>query len=173
MPRSEAGQSAVEWSALVLLVALALAGLGYAAGRLEAWGLSDALVGAIVCAIGDACPARSLEDAYGADLAGTVRKYAPNIVYERRSAQLPIDFRRCRSVDCPNGSDRPAPIDESDLGSPVTVFTHVIDRRSEGGSLYLQYWLYFPESFSGGIGRTLGPVSDRWPGFHRDDWEGN
>ena len=172
MPRNEAGQSAVEWSALVLLVALVVAGLGFGATRLDVRGLGDALVGAIVCVIGDACPAGSLEDAYGSELAHTLRRYAPNIVYERRSAQLPVDFRRCRAVDCSNGSDRPASIDESDLGLPVTVFTHVIDRRRESGSLYLQYWLYFPESFSGGIGRTLGPVSDRWPGFHPDDWEG-
>jgi hypothetical protein len=172
MPRNQAGQSTVEWSALVLLVALVLAGLGYAAGRLEAWSLGDALIEAIVCAIGDDCPAGSLEDAYGADLARTLRKYAPNIVYEQRSAQLPVDFRRCRSVDCANGADRSASINRSDLGLPVTGFTRVIDRRGKGGSLYLQYWFYYPESFSGGIGRSLGPVSDRWPGFHPDDWEG-
>jgi hypothetical protein len=45
----------------------------------------------------------------------------------------------------------------------------VVDRRPQGGSLYVQYWLYFPESFSGGIGRPLG---HRWPGYHPDDWEG-
>jgi len=42
-------------------------------------------------------------------------------------------------------------------------------RRSGGGPLYLQYWFYYPESFTAGIGRIFG---DRWPGFHRDDWEG-
>ena len=172
MPRNEAGQSAIEWSALVLIVALALAGLGYAVTRMEAWRLGDALVEAIVCAVGDGCPVGSVEEAYGAELARTLRRYTPNILYERRSAQLPVDFRRCRTVDCADGADRAAPIAESDLGLPVTAFTHVIDRRPAGGSLYLQYWLYFPESFSGGIGRGLGPVSDRWPGFHPDDWEG-
>jgi hypothetical protein len=54
----------------------------------------------------------------------------------------------------------------------VTAFTRVVDRRPRGGRLYLQYWLYFPESFSGGIGRKLGPLRDEWPGFHPDDWEG-
>ena len=51
----------------------------------------------------------------------------------------------------------------------MTAFTRVVDRRGDGGALYLQYWFYFPESFTGGIGRIFG---DKWPGFHRDDWEG-
>jgi hypothetical protein len=172
MPRNEAGQSVVEWSALVLVVALVLAGLGYAAGRLEAWSLGDALIEAIVCAVGDDCPAGSLEDSYGKELAHLVRRYAPNVIYEQRSEQLPVDFRRCREVECSNGANRAVVIEESALGLPVTAFTHVIDRRSHGDALYLQYWFYFPESFTAGIGRGLGPLSDRWPGFHPDDWEG-
>ena len=40
---------------------------------------------------------------------------------------------------------------------------------SGGGPLYLQYWFYYPESFTGGIGRMFG---DSWPGYHPDDWEG-
>jgi hypothetical protein len=172
MPRSEAGQSAVEWSGLVLLVVLALAGSGLALGRLDARRLGDAIIEAIVCVVGGGCPVGSLEEAYGSELARALRAYAPNIVYERRSAQLPVDFRRCRSVGCSDGTDRAEEIDRSDLGEPVTAFTRVVDRRPDDGRLYLQYWLYFPESFSGGIGRRLGPISDRWPGFHPDDWEG-
>ena len=171
MSRSDKGQSTVEWTALVLLVALALTTLGYVAHRVEAWRLGDSLVDAIVCVVGDGCP-NSLEDAYGNELAKTVRRYAPNVVYERRSAQLPVDFRRCRKVRCSNGLDRPQTIDESELGLRVTAFTHVIDQRPKGGSLYLQYWFYYPESFTAGIGRALGPLADRWPGFHPDDWEG-
>jgi hypothetical protein len=51
----------------------------------------------------------------------------------------------------------------------VTAFTRVVDGRPSGGSLYIQYWFYYPESFSGGIGRIFG---HRWPGYHADDWEG-
>ena len=87
-------------------------------------------------------------------------------------AQLPVDFRRCRQTACSNGSDRPAEINESDSGLPVTAFTQVVDRRRDGGSLYLQYWLYFPESFSGGIGRKVELFGGKWPGAHADDWEG-
>ncbi len=161
----------MEWTALVLLVALILGVLAFAASREKAWGLGDAIVDAIVCAVGDGCP-DAMKDAYGNELAGEIRRYAPGIVYERGSAQLPVDFRRCREVACSNGSDRPADIAESGSGLPVTAFTRAVDRRDTGGALYVQYWLYFPESFSGGIGRRLGPLSDRWPGRHADDWEG-
>jgi hypothetical protein len=171
MRRGEAGQATIEWTALVLVAALALSALGFVAVRAGAFGLGDAILDAIVCAAGDGCP-NALEDAYGDELAGTVRRFAPNIAYERRSAQLPIDFRRCREVACSNGSDRAAAIDESGAGLRVTAYTRVVDRRREGGALYLQYWLYFPESVTAGIGRALGPLAHDWPGFHPDDWEG-
>lgn len=155
----------------MLVVALALAGIGYAIARGTAWGLGKGLSDALICTAFDSCP-NALEDAYGGEVAKVVRRHAPNIVYERSSAQLPIDFRRCRALACSNGSDLATVIDESEQGLPVTAFTHVVDRRPSGGSLYVQYWLYFPESFTAGIGRRLGPLAHRWPGYHRDDWEG-
>ena len=171
MRRSEEGQATIEWTALVLITALVLSALAFGAVRPGAFRLGDAILDAIVCAAGDGCP-NALEDAYGDELASTVRHYAPNIAYERRSAQLPIDFRRCRQVACSNGNDRAAAIAESGAGLPVTAYTRVIDRRREGGGLYLQYWLYFPESFTAAIGRALGPLAHDWPGYHPDDWEG-
>jgi hypothetical protein len=171
MRSRQAGQATVEWSALVLLVALALMGLAYLAARGPAWRLGDELLEAITCAVGDGCP-NALEAAYGDELARAVKRYAPNIAYESRSAQLPVDFRRCRDVACSNGSSRAAAIDESEAGLRVTAFTRVIDRRREGGAVFFQYWLYFPESFTAGIGRKLGPFASRWPGRHPDDWEG-
>jgi hypothetical protein len=171
MPRSERGQATVEWSALVLVVVLVLAGAGFVIARGDGWRFGQGVLDSIICAAFDRCP-DALEDAYGDDVARSVREYAPNIVYERRSAALPVDLRRCRRVECSNGSDRVETIDASELGLPVTAFTRVIDRRRETGTLYVQYWLYFPESFSGGIGRKLGPLAQHWPGFHKDDWEG-
>jgi hypothetical protein len=165
------GQATVEWTAVVLFVALALLTAGFVATRSVSFGLGRAILEGIVCAIEGGC-AGSLEEAYGGQLARIVREQAPNIVYERRSAQVPVDFRRCREVKCANGPDRAAEIRESGDGLPVTAYTHVIDRRPAGGPLYVQYWFYFPESFSGGVGRQLGPLSDHWPGFHPDDWEG-
>jgi hypothetical protein len=171
MRREQAGQATVEWSALLLLLALLFAGLGYAVARTEAWGLGEGVLHALVCAVGGGCDEGqdALEQAYGPETAQLVRRYSPNVAYEAESAELPIDFRRCRKVDCSNGPAAPGEIKRSSAGLPVTAFTRVVDRRSSGGALYLQYWFYYPESFTAGIGRILG---HRWPGYHADDWEG-
>src|SRR5438552_13614039 len=115
MRRKQAGQATVEWSALLLAVALALAALGYAVAGARPWRLANEIVEAIVCAADDGCP-NALERAYGERVAAAVRRYAPNIAYEQRSAELPVDFRRCRELACSNGSDRPAEIGESSRG---------------------------------------------------------
>ena len=171
MGRSERGQASVEWSALLLVLALVFAGLGYAIARTEAWGVGSNVLHALVCAVGIECDEGddALVRAYGAEIASLVRRYSPNVAYEADSAELPIDFRRCRKLECSNGSDAATQIDQSSAGLPVTAFTRVVDRRPAGGSVYLQYWFYYPESFTAGIGRIFG---HRWPGYHADDWEG-
>ena len=170
MRRSQAGQATIEWSALLLALVFALAALTVVVARTEAWGLGERIVHALTCAVEGGCDERdSLDLAYGGELADAVRSHAPNIVYERRSAALPIDFRRCRETECSDGPAAPRAIDRSNSGLPVTAFTRVLDRRERGGALYIQYWFYFPESFTGGIGRIFG---DKWPGYHPDDWEG-
>ena len=167
----EGGQATVEWSALGLLILLLFATAAFAVARTDAWGYGERIVHSIACAVGGGCDdgPGSIELAYGEETAALVRRYSPNVVYERRSAELPIDFRRCRKTECSDGSDAAAEIDRSRAGLPVTSFTRVVDRREHGGSLYLQYWFYYPESFTGGIGRIFG---HDWPGFHPDDWEG-
>jgi hypothetical protein len=170
MRGAEGGQATVEWSALGLLLALLFATLALTIPRTDAWGLGERIVHAITCAVEGGCEERdSLALAYGEDVAGLVHRYSPNVAYERSSAALPIDFRRCRETDCSDGTDAAALVDRSRAGLPVTAFTRVVDRREAGGALYLQYWFYYPESFSGGIGRVFG---DSWPGYHPDDWEG-
>ena len=152
------------------MLALLFATAAFAVARTDAWSWGDGIVHAIVCAVEGGCEKRdSLDLAYGDEVAALVRRYSPNLTYERSSAALPIDFRRCRETDCSDGSDAARAIDRSRAGLPVTSFTRVIDRRAAGGSLYLQYWFYYPESFTGAIGRLIG---DSWPGFHPDDWEG-
>jgi hypothetical protein len=170
--RRQGGQATVEWTALLLTAAIVFAGLAYAVSRTEAWSLGEGIVRSIACGVGLGCDDETVDPlalAYGAETAELVRRYAPNVAYERRSAQLPVDFRRCRKLECSNGPDDPRRIDRSGAGLPVTAFTRVVDRRPAGGALYLQYWFYYPESFSGGIGRMFG---HRWPGYHPDDWEG-
>lgn len=107
-----------------------------------------------------------LEAAYGEEVARLVRRHAPNIVWERNMRSLPTDFRRCRRD--PACADGPllGRVLESEAGHPVTAFVRVVDRRRSGGRLYIQYWLYYPNS------TTLVPVRDeRNPGYHDDDWE--
>jgi hypothetical protein len=169
MRRSQLGQATVEWSALLLALAFALAAMAVVVARTDAWGFGDRMLHALVCAVEGGCDERdSLAIAYGDELAAHVRDHAPNVVYERRSAALPVDFRRCRETGCSNGPDAARAIDRSASGLAVTAFTRVVDRRDRGGALYLQYWFYYPESFTGGIGRVFG---DSWPGYHPDDWE--
>jgi hypothetical protein len=171
MVRSQGGQASVEWSALLVVLAAIFAGLGYAIARTEAWGYGDNVLHAFACAVGIDCDEGedALARAYGDELAGLLRRYSPNVAYGASSAELPIDFRRCRKLECSNGSDDAKRIDRSSAGLPVTAFTRVVDRRSAGGAVYLQYWFYYPESFTAGIGRIFG---HRWPGYHADDWEG-
>ena len=87
----------------------------------------------------------ALELAYGEDVAGALREHAPSLVYEPGERELPVDWRRCRQASCANAPDDPAL--DAHLGGGrhvrATAFTHVIRR---GGRLYLQYWLYYPDS---------------------------
>jgi hypothetical protein len=173
MHRSERGQATAEWSALLLLVAMLFGALAYTVARADTWRLGESVLHSIVCAVrGDCAEVDALGRAYGDEVAELVRRYSPNVAYERSSAELPVDFRRCRKLECSNGPSNPGQIDRSSAGLPVTAFTRVIDRRAERGALYVQYWFYYPESFTGGIGRKLGPFAHDWPGYHADDWEG-
>jgi hypothetical protein len=141
MRRSEGGQATVEWSALVLVLAVLFAGLGYALARTQAWGLGGDVLHALVCAVGGGCGEGQdgLDRAYGTEIAKLVRHYSPNLAYERDSRELPIDFRRCRNAECSNAPSAAAQIDRSSVGLHVTAFTRVVDRRASGGSLYVQY----------------------------------
>jgi hypothetical protein len=177
----ERGQATIEWAGLILLVAMSLAALVAFGPRADGRSLGGSIAHALVCAV-RACDSGDdqLAAAYGARDAALVRRYAPNIAYEPGTYTLPVDFRRCRSHRC---SDAP---DEKDLdvhrsartGAPATAFTHVVH---EGDRTFIQYWLYYPDSnsvfpgsrqlWSGLRLATLG-LAGRYPGFHRDDWEG-
>jgi hypothetical protein len=139
--RGRAGQATVEWTTLVLVVALALGGAAYASAALDAPWLGRALR----CAVLAGCRGEDarLEAVYGADAAAFVRAYAPGIVYEPRTLTLPVDFRDCRSHRCSDAPDRRgADVWESTAGRRATVFTHVVDRRADGGDLFIQYCWY-------------------------------
>lgn len=183
---TESGQATVEWSALVLLTALALGGLLTLAGTVDGRSFGGFLAHRIVCAAKRACQDgdAALAHAYGAGAADLVRAHAPNIVYEPGERQLPVDWRRCRRLRCAEVADAPRlDAHRSKGGERATVFTRVLRR---GGRTYLQYWLYYPQSNTTVLGSdeaweaawlipTVGGLiasPPAYPGFHRDDWEG-
>jgi hypothetical protein len=178
---SERGQASLEWVGAVVLVTLALGGAAAGLGDVDGRSYGGWLAHTIVCSVRGDCAAErnALVAAYGAGDADLVRRFAPNLVYERGTYTLPVDFRDCRAHRC---SDAP---DDPDLdahrsrrgGHPATVFTHVVKRD---GETFIQYWLYYPDSTStvanaAGIWNTAdalarGRLPD-YPGYHPDDWE--
>jgi hypothetical protein len=176
--RCQRGQATVEWTGLVLLVALALGAVVALVPLVDGRSFGSYLAHSILCAARGGCSAGegSLTRAYGRDDAALLRRFAPNIVYEPGADSLPVDFRRCRSSGCAHApDDRNLDATRSDTGVPAAAFTHVLHR---GGETFLQYWFYYPYSDT-----VLGPshvvwdnsplgLFGRYPGFHRDDWEG-
>ena len=180
--RDERGAATVEWTGLVLLVAAVLGAAATVAGALDAPGLARALRCAVL--VGCRGEDRALAAAYGDDVGGQVRAWAPGFAYEPGTLTLPVDFRRCRRHRCADAPDaRGRDVWRSSTGeSRATVFTHVVDRRARGGALYLQYWLYYPDSTGLGpayaisrarglAGTPVGALAGRAAGHHEDDWE--
>lgn len=176
----ERGVATVEWTGLVLLVAVVFAATA-TVGPVEAPGLARAIRCAVLARCGG--EDRDLERAYGDDVAAHVRAWAPGIAYEPGTLVLPVDFRRCRAHRCADAPPAPGrDVWRSGGGVRATVFTHAVDRRARGGPLYVQYWLYYPDSTWLGpahavsrtpvIGDTpLGWLAGQVSGHHSDDWE--
>ena len=175
---AERGQASVEFVGLLLLCCLAFGALLALKGGFDGREVGGFLSRHIVCAVTGRCDRdeRQLVAAYGGRDARAVRSLAPNLAYERGERELPVDWRECRRVSCSTAPDDPAL--DAHLAerrtARATAFTHVVRR---GGRLYIQYWLYYPDSNTTLAGsdrlwaHTLGGVA-AYPGFHRDDWEG-
>jgi hypothetical protein len=188
---SERGQATIEWTAVVLLVALAFATfLALGVPHVDGRGFGGALAHALVCAARGGCDdgRDALVSAYGARDAALVRQFAPSIVYEPGEKEIPIDYRECRTTACGNApDDRSLDVSRTDSGVPASVFTHVV---RAGGRTFLQYWFYYPDSNTTWAGSdtaykiVTSPLNlahhfvgalrkaPRYPGFHHDDWEG-
>jgi hypothetical protein len=150
------------------LVALLLVGLVAAGAHVPGGALARAMASRILCAaaMADGCGDEPvLIAAYGTEVGRLVRRHMPSILLERGSRALPVDFRRCRSSGCGDGSARGL-VHRTDAGLPVTAFVHVLDRRDAGGSLYIQYWLYYADSATLRDVPLIGSA-----GYHADDWE--
>jgi hypothetical protein len=106
-----------------------------------------------------------------------VRERAPDLLYEEGMLELPVDYRECRRDPCSLAADDLGAVWETDKGLRATAFTHLVDCRPEApetaageadcsgpraGHLYIQYWLYWPDSQTEPFGEH---------GYHRDDWE--
>jgi hypothetical protein len=188
---SERGQATIEWTAVVLLVALAFAAsLALAMPHVDGRSYGGALARAILCAVRGGCDdgRDALVSTYGSSDAELVRDYAPNIVYEPGEKEIPIDYRACRTTACGDASDdRSLDVSQTSAGIPASVFTHVVH---EDGRTFIQYWFYYPDSNTTWAGsdsaykvatsplnlahKLVGkvPRAPRYPGFHNDDWEG-
>jgi hypothetical protein len=185
----ERGQASVEFVALVSLCCLAFGALLVLNGGFDGRDIGGFLARHLVCAVDGRCERdeQPLVAAYGERDAATVRALAPGLVYEPGERELPVDWRRCRRVSCSIAPDDPdldahvpagpgtgGSVRPAAGGARATAFTHVIRR---GGRLYVQYWLYYPDSGTTLAGsdrlwaHVLGGIAD-YPGFHKDDWEG-
>jgi hypothetical protein len=156
----------VEWVGLVAIVVLLLVSLVAAGAAVPGTELARAVASRLLCAVSmaDGCGDEpTLIAAYGSDVGRLIRAHMPTIFFEQGSRAMPVDFRRCRSVDCGDGTARGL-VHETDAGLPVTAFVHAIDR---GGNLYIQYWLYYADSATL---RGVPIAGDE--GYHADDWEG-
>jgi len=185
--REERGAATVEWTGIVVVVAIALGSLGLVAPTVDGRSLGAAISHALVCAVEGGCDDGDdeLVAAYGERDAELVRRHAPSIVYERGELQLPVDYRDCRSPECAEAPDDPD-LDAhrtTDGNHPATAFTHLVRK---GGETFIQYHLYYPDSNTTALGsdrafEAAGPVvrlasraltgSWDYPGYHADDWE--
>lgn len=177
----DAGQASPEWIALVLVVALAFAGLLALGVAVPGVGLARAVAARMACAVRLGGCAKSAEDpfvaVYGAEVATKLHANAPKIRWEEGMRALPVDFRSCREDACSVSADGGGEVSRSLSGEPATVFVHAVDCRPDpppegfdcsgdrAGNLYLQYWLYYAGSQTSR--ELLGKE-----GFHNDDWEG-
>lgn len=187
----ERGQATPEYVGIVLVVAALLAIVLTLAGpSLPGGKVARAVASKLVCAVkgsGDCGEAATelaaqpspIQRAYGADLAALLTERVPTISFEDDDfVSLPVDYRECRERACAD-SILHGSLEHTQTGLEPTLFTHVVDCRdpaaaeesqqrgydcsgSRAGYLYLQYWLYYPNSWT----RSY----QRW-GFHEDDWE--
>jgi hypothetical protein len=179
------GQASLEWVALVVLTAIVLGGLLTALPSVDGRSLGGALAHHMACAVKGGCSDGDdeLRRAYGDADAALVRRYLQGLVFEHGERQVPVDWRDCRDAECARvPDDRDLDAHRTESGLPVTVFTR-LQRR--GSRRYIQYWFYYPDSNTtwagsdkiwkhspvGQIGQLV-TGSDRYPGFHLDDWEG-
>lgn len=198
---NERGQGTVEWVGLVTVVALAFVSLVAAGVQVPGGALARAIGAKVLCAaaLADRCGDEPvLVAAYGTEVGELVRRHMPSLAFEDGARALPVDFRRCRSSSCGDGSARGL-VDRTDAGLPVTAFVRVVDcRRAESDTDAGGAWSAVAGGLAGDgeVGTRVACTRDRaghlyiqyWlyyadsatlrgvpvagtAGFHQDDWE--
>jgi len=166
------------------VVALLMVGLIAAGVRVPGVSLAQEIGAKLLCAasLADGCGDEPvLIAAYGSEVGEMVREYMPMLAFEEGARGLPVDFRKCRSTACGDGSARGL-VHRTDAGLAVTAFVHVVDCRSgeaeaaeaggadcwgpRAGNLYISYSTYYADSATL---RGVPIAGDE--GYHRDDWE--
>jgi hypothetical protein len=176
---SERGQATPEWLGVVLVVVLAFSAMVAVGATVPGAEVARTLAGKLVCVVdlGADCDGETsvLVATYGHEVADLVAEHTPLLEYEEGMLALPIDWRECREAECTQGVES-GEATKTNTGLAVTLFSHVVDCRSPerplppeancdseaAGSLYVQYWAYYPHSQTPPFGKLS---------FHPDDWE--
>lgn len=116
--------------------------------------LASALLRKQRCAVryADPCWQDPLKEAYGRAVAGAVRALAP--APEPVGGLVGVDYRRCRQARCATPLPGPRGQHLTVSNRRTAAFSHVHDRRHEGGPVEIDYWIYRPT-----IGWELAPRS--------------
>jgi hypothetical protein len=129
----ERGQGTVEWVGVLCVVGLLMAGLVAVGVRVPGVALAQAIASRILCAasLADSCGDEpELIAAYGSEVGRLVRAHMPSLLFEQGSRAVPVDFRRCRSTACGDGSEH-GYVRRTEAGLPVSAFVHVVDCRPD------------------------------------------
>ncbi len=148
----ELGAASVEYAAVGLLVALALAaaltvlGMGPRAGD---GSLAATIAFKQRCAVRfpDPCWQDPLTEAYGRAVAGAVRALAPApraLAGPGGTGLVGVDYRRCRQVSCATPLPGAAGLHLTASNRRTAAFTALADRRRAGGDVRIDYWIYRP-----------------------------
>ena len=150
-PKSARGSATVEQTGIILLVALALAGLilFLMAGGGEPPGreLGQRVANRIACGprATEPCRQPATVSAYGWPIARLLRYFAPPPMARSGpdgAGLVPVDFRYCQRASCavPGTGDGSL----TTANRRATAFTVVNDHRGSDGTIELVYWLYRP-----------------------------
>ncbi len=150
--KSTKGSATVEQTGIILLVALAVAGMiGYLAlghGDPPGRELGQRIANRIACGPRgtETCRQPGTVSAYGWPLARLLRFFAPAPLARPGPdgvSLVPVDFRYCQRASCAVPGTGDGSLTTANRRS--TAFTVVNDRRDTDGTVELVYWLYRPD----------------------------